>query len=1272
MTDRVPESMRDLQQIADSHEVGLAVSLALLNAHKLSSVPDREAITALESRVKNDAKSAGEMSLYNAGLYLWQAGRSDKARDLTDKLLKLNRSSVRGLALRGWIDLTSGRDAYSKKADRFFNEAIKAAASGGSQQGIEIDAMFGKARFLMSEGQQQGSAALDILNTISGTYQNFSPALIEKAKGHLALSDWDAMIDTVQRCLDFDRQCIDSHRLHVMHQLCRVGNYVEAARRLGDLIAALDSSEPSNHVLYFECSLAVTRVSGRHHLVLQQTRTLLERALALSPNSPDYIVELGYHYVLSGDPKQAMKTYRQAMVLDETSVKALTGVIWCQLLEDQLDEAAQQLEFLNEIQSSIGVSAEVGYLSALLASKRQTGVGSVVQQLSGAVSSHHAALEGELMSFGYLERLNPDLMLQIAHLYLDYGPTEAPRSGETVSPVMQKCMDLLEPLARQAPGLLEGVYMLAKSKYLSGAIDAAKSRVQYCLTQDNTYADAHILMARINLSQGNGSAAKQCLEVGLSYNFEVRESPIFHLIQAQIEQADGKLEDAIRTLAKAMKLPGIRRAAMAGTTKRNKRPATLSERVSIYLELAQAFWKSDMIHEATKVMSDAMIEFEGSSEETRVHIANANIAVQRGDIESALSALTAISPQQSYFIEAKEMMAKIYLHHRKDKALYAACYRELVEQNPSGHTCLLLGDAYMSIQEPEKAIEVYDSALKKNPRDAVLANKIGLALIKTHDFSKAINYYEAAVKSGSQPQLRVHLAELYLKLRQYDKAERVLNAALDHAPSDEIEVLQEDVRYFMLLSRMHHEANRPAMAILVLVKAKEAQTTVLRRTTVESPETLKQQKVLAAEICINMAQHYQSQKETAKAVAHYTEALSHDESNEKAMLALARLYIGTGDLDGAQHQLVTLLKDQPDNNAATIMMADLMFQKKENDSAAFHFQQLLERDPDHYEALAKLIDLFRRAGKLGSVPQFIDSAEKSSPRPDTEPGLKYCRGLYHRLCGEADQAVKCFNFARKDTEWGTRALYHMVETTLNPDDETLGGEIFEAGKSKDPEALAAALQTAEKLLAELAARGEGDSTKFKVMANYVRMGSKSRADIDKALNGFKEVVETDPDSVPGLLGMARAYMMLKAAPKARHQLKRIQKMTYNVEFAEEFEGAWLLLADVFIGSGKHDLAQDPLKKCLANNRSCSKAWEYMGHIFEKDQAYVDASEFYDNAWTYCNGLNASIGYKLAFNYLKARRFVGAIDICLKVLAKDPKFPKIRATVLGPARAALRC
>jgi len=46
-------------------------------------------------------------------------------------------------------------------------------------------------------------------------------------------------------------------------------------------------------------------------------------------------------------------------------------------------------------------------------------------------------------------------------------------------------------------------------------------------------------------------------------------------------------------------------------------------------------------------------------------IANADMAVLRGDFDGALSILKAIGPAQAYYTQAREAMAAIYLNHRK-------------------------------------------------------------------------------------------------------------------------------------------------------------------------------------------------------------------------------------------------------------------------------------------------------------------------------------------------------------------------------------------------------------------------------------------------------------------------------------------------------------------------------------------------------------------------------------------------------------------------------
>ncbi len=141
-------------------------------------------------------------------------------------------------------------------------------------------------------------------------------------------------------------------------------------------------------------------------------------------------------------------------------------------------------------------------------------------------------------------------------------------------------------------------------------------------------------------------------------------------------------------------------------------------------------------------------------------------------------------------------------------------------------------------------------------------------MARTHDYAKAINYYEAAVRNGSPAQakclvliiagqaaLRYDLAELYLRLHQLDKAEKVINTALEHEDNADLATLQADVRYFSLMARVHRDAektpmvcvpaiNTDAQAIMVLAKAREAQLRVLQRVGHEQPDALRHEQLV--------------------------------------------------------------------------------------------------------------------------------------------------------------------------------------------------------------------------------------------------------------------------------------------------------------------------------------------------------------------------------------------------------------------------------------------
>lgn len=73
------------------------------------------------------------------------------------------------------------------------------------------------------------------------------------------------------------------------------------------------------------------------------------------------------------------------------------------------------------------------------------------------------------------------------------------------------------------------------------------------------------------------------------------------------------------------------------------------------------------------------------------------------------------------------------------------------------------------------AIEVYEQALKKNPKDSMLIRLVGQTLIKAHFYEKAVTYYKAAIKSSGQcPSFCFDLANLLFRLARNEQAKELI------------------------------------------------------------------------------------------------------------------------------------------------------------------------------------------------------------------------------------------------------------------------------------------------------------------------------------------------------------------------------------------------------------------------------------------------------------------------------------------------------------------
>ncbi|XP_033021119.1 tetratricopeptide repeat protein 21A isoform X1 [Lacerta agilis] len=1262
---RIQEGIVLLENARKRHvDVSLCCLLGLIYAHKRCENVDTSAVLDLETKLKEVRKTAGSNALYYAGMFLWLMNKNDKAKEYVDRMLKVSNGAREGLVLKGWIYVTSDKAHAAKKAIKYLDEGI--------QDNTEIFGMMGKAKYFMV--QQNYSGALEIISQLVVTFPLFTPAIVIKMRLHLASQDWEQTAEESKRILSKDPHDIDGLQYMVVNHLAVTGNKVLALQMLREFIVALELKEPQRSELHLEKILVISRLCGRNQDILREVYEFVKDSGSnLISSNAHYANELGYLLILQGSWKEASEWYAKASELNENTADSMTGSIWCQVLGGKIEEAENQLEFLKEVQQSTGKSSLLAYLQGVIASRKNNDQAACAF-LNEAAELHCSALHGLPLSIEYYEKLNPMFMIEIVKEYLVFCPKQPRLPGQVLSSLLKQVTIILNPLVKATPGMIEPLYLMAQVKYLSGELETAQGTLQRCLELDPTSTDANLLMAQIHLSQGNIKECVHSLEIGVSYNFQLRDSPWYHFIRARALNKAGEYPEAIKVLKMLISLP-----QMKGEAKKGQGPRiVISEQVSIYLELAEALRFNGELHEATKIMQDAIIEFNGTSEETRVMVANVDLALSKGEVDSALTMLRNVTPCQPYYTEVKEKMAQIYLQVRKDKRLYIGCYCELCENMPSPHTSLLLGDAYMNIQEPEKALEVYEAAQKKNPLDATVARKIGKAFVSTHQYNKAVNYYEVALKMSEQDFLCHDLADLLLKLKKFGKAEKVLNQALDHDSVDDLPSMKKDVRNLMLLAKICETTKRGEVVLDTLNTAYDTQQRILKRVRVEQPELIPSQKQVLSMICVQFAKFYQAEKEYEKALKYYTEALSCVPTDSKIMLELAQLYLMQEDTEQCEHYCNLLLQDDESNEIGTMMMANLMFRKEAYEEAINLYRKVLEKSPDNFLVMENLIDLLRRSGKLDEATHFFELAKRKSPRTALDPGYNYCMGLYCWHMMQPNQALKFFNKARKDSDWGQKALGHMIQICLNPDNDIIGRETLGNQNTMDTSNLKEkkeseqhGIRTAEKLLKEFYPHSQEGQNQVEMLQSYCLMATRETHNVEKALKVFTEMCQNERDSVSAVLAVSQAYMLLKQPLKARNQLKRLMKAKWSLTEAEDLEKCWILLADSYTACGKFDCAIELVKRCLRHNKSCSKAYECLGYIAEKEKAYKDAATNYELAWKHSHQANPTVGFKLAFNYLKDKRYVEAIDVCHDVLKACPEYPKIREEILEKAQTAIK-
>ena len=95
---------------------------------------------------------------------------------------------------------------------------------------------------------------------------------------------------------------------------------------------------------------------------------------------------------------------------------------------------------------------------------------------------------------------------------------------------------------------------------------------------------------------------------------------------------------------------------------------------SVTKKLVEIYHRSSE-NSCVNILTQVGAKCQGTGEEIRLDVASADLSLNRGDTQQAISALRAVPPENQYYMQARHKMADIYLNHLHDKRMFATVYR---------------------------------------------------------------------------------------------------------------------------------------------------------------------------------------------------------------------------------------------------------------------------------------------------------------------------------------------------------------------------------------------------------------------------------------------------------------------------------------------------------------------------------------------------------------------------------------------------------------------
>ena len=326
-------------------------------------------------------------------------------------------------------------------------------------------------------------------------------------------------------------------------------------------------------------------------------------------------------------------------------------------------------------------------------------------------------------------------------------------------------------------------------------------------------------------------------------------------------------------------------------------------------------------------------------------------------------------------------------------------YKKLMaEQSNNPQTYLNIGLFYQQINQPAKAIEIYELGLSHFKNDLSLMVGLANAYYKNGDYQKsktlfekisnkyptnidallglglneaaeehyenAKAYYQSVLEMNPANQEALgNLGDLLIKLKEYSEADKIFSRLLELNPQAE---WASQALYRAQLGDRFDE-------VLEMEKEKKFSTAIKRT------NELIRQVPQSVDLYLLLGRLYEEEKNYRKAIETYYEALTKVPNENQLRLALAFALIEEKETDNAKRLLDYILREDPFKAEALLGLGRIALMKHQTAKAQEYFQQAYALDPKNLTILSYLADFYLKNQNFDLAQDYFELILKNYP-----------------------------------------------------------------------------------------------------------------------------------------------------------------------------------------------------------------------------------------------------------------------------------------------------